>query len=181
MGLSDHQLIYCTRKLLYTKVRTHKQIPFRLLKYYTVDTYKQTLSKVYLPNYENFSDVNKAHEKFIQKLMSVIDKLALFKTKLVKGSLQKIFYGEVLESIALQDKLFKTFKRSKLNLDKKIYNKARSKLNGLILQKKKKAYFEKKLKENIAQPKDLGSTLISWFIPEDFPLFNQMQLKKINI
>ena len=114
---------------------------FRLLQYYTVETYNEALSKVYFPNYENFSDVNKAYEKLIQKLMSVI---------LIKGNLQKTFYGEFLESRALQDKLLKTFKRSKLNLDKKIYNKARSKLNGLILQKKKKAYFEKKLNENIA-------------------------------
>ena len=150
MGLSDYQLIYCTRKLSHTKVRTHKQMTFRLLQYYTVETYNEALSKVYFPNYENFSDVNKAYEKLIQKLMSVI---------LIKGNLQKTFYGEFLESRALQDKLLKTFKRSKLNLDKKIYNKARSKLNGLILQKKKKAYFEKKLNENIAQPKDLGEAL----------------------
>ena len=65
--------------------------------------------------------------------------LARFKTKRVKGNSQEWFGGEVLESIALRDKLFKKFKRSKLNVDKEIYNKARNKSHRLILQKKKES------------------------------------------
>ena len=45
--------------------------------------------------------MNKAYENFIQKLMSVIDKLAPFKTKRVKSNSQEWFHGEVLESYAL--------------------------------------------------------------------------------
>ena len=52
------------------------------------------MGKVYFPNYENFSDVNKAYENFFQKLMSVIDKLAPFKTKRVKSNSQEWFHGE---------------------------------------------------------------------------------------
>ena len=59
--------------------------------------------------------------------MSIIDKLARFNTERVKGNSQEWFDGEVLESIALRDKLFKKFKRSKLNVDKEIYNKAPNK------------------------------------------------------
>ena len=55
--------------------------------------------------------------------MSVIDKLAPFRTKRVKGNLQEWFHGEVLESIALRDKLFEKFKCRKLNIDKETYNK----------------------------------------------------------
>ena len=62
-----------------------KQITFRSLKNYTAEAYKEALGKVCFPDYENFSDVNKAYENFIQKLMSVIDKLATFETKRVKG------------------------------------------------------------------------------------------------
>ena len=142
-----------------------KQITFRSLKNYTAEAYKEALGKVCFPDYENFSDVNKAYENFIQKLMSVIDKLAPFKTKRVKGNSQEWFDGEVLESIALRDKLFKKFKRSKLNVDKEIYNKARNKSHRLILQKRE--YFENKLKENIAKPKDL------WFIQKNFSCSNK--------
>ena len=70
--------------------------------------------------------------------MNVIDKLAPFKTKRVKGNSQEWFDGEVLGSIALRDKLFKKFKRNKLNVDKEIYNKAHNRSHMLILQKKKR-------------------------------------------
>ena len=137
MGLSDHQLIYCTRKFSRTKVGTHKQITFRSLKKYTAEVYKEALGKVNFPNYENFSDVNKTYENFIQKLMSFIDKLAPFKSKRVKGNSQEWFDGEVLESRVLRNKLFKKFKCSKLNAGQEIYNKARKKSHRLILQKKR--------------------------------------------
>ena len=61
-------------------------------------------------------------------MISVIDKVAPFKTKRVKVNSQKWFDGEVLESIALR---YQKFKISKLNVDKEIYNKARDKLPRL--------------------------------------------------
>ena len=45
------------------------------MKNYTAEAYKEALGNVYFPNDENFSEVNKAYEHFIQNLMSVIDKL----------------------------------------------------------------------------------------------------------
>ena len=50
------------------------------MKNYTAEAYKEALGKVCFPDYENFSDVNKAYENFIQKLIS--------KTKRVKGNSQ---------------------------------------------------------------------------------------------
>ena len=118
VGLSNHQLIHCTRKFSRNKIGTHKQITFLSLKIYTDEAYKEALGKVCFPIYENISDVNKAYERFIQNLTSVIDKLPPFETKQLKGNSQEWFVVEVLESIALGDKLFKKFKRSKLNADK---------------------------------------------------------------
>ena len=59
VGLSDDQLIYCTRKLSLTNVGTHKQITFRSLKNYTAEAYKEALGKVHFPDYQNLSDVIK--------------------------------------------------------------------------------------------------------------------------
>ena len=59
VGLSDHQLIYCTRNFLRTKLGIHKQIIFHSRKNYTAEAYKAALSKVYFANYENFDDVIK--------------------------------------------------------------------------------------------------------------------------
>ena len=105
VGLSDHQLIFCTRKFLHTKIGTHKQITFCLLKNNNAEAYEEAVNRVYFRNYENFGDMNKAYEKFIQKLMTIYDKLAPFRTKQVKVNSQEWFDGEVLASIALQDKV----------------------------------------------------------------------------
>ena len=60
VGLSNHHLIHCTRKFSCTKVGTHKENHILLTKKYTAEAYKEALSKVRFPNYENFSDMNKA-------------------------------------------------------------------------------------------------------------------------
>ena len=45
-GLSDHQLIYYTRKISRVKTEgVHKKIKFRSLKNYAVDAYKNALEK----------------------------------------------------------------------------------------------------------------------------------------
>ena len=117
--------------------------------------------------------MNKACENFIQKPTSVIDKLPPFETKQLKVNSQKWFDVEVLESIALPDKLFKKFQRSKLNVDEEIYNKARNKSHRLIFQKERES-FENKLNENIAKPRDLWKNHLVY--PKIFQLFKQMQL-----
>ena len=77
VGVSDHQLIFCTRKISRIKTGgTHKYLNFRSLKSYTADYYKEALKQIDFPNYENFGDVNEAYSNFFQKLITVIDKIA---------------------------------------------------------------------------------------------------------
>ena len=83
VGLSDHQLIYCTRKISRIKIGGgHKKIKFCSLKNYTVDA----LRKINFPHYEYFEVVNRAYSDFFQNLMTVIDNVAPYKTKRVKGN-----------------------------------------------------------------------------------------------
>ena len=79
IGLSDHQFIYCTRKISRIKRGIHKQIKFRSLKYYTVDLFEQEPSKLNFPSYQNYNVINEAYNDFIQKIMGVIDKVAPIK------------------------------------------------------------------------------------------------------
>ena len=118
VGLSDHQLIYCIRKISRVKTRgVHKIIRFCSRKNYAVDAYKNALKKINFPNYEYFEDVNRAYSDFFQKLMSVIDNIARCKTKRVNGNNQNWFDGEVLEKLKSRDKLFKAFKKTRLHTD----------------------------------------------------------------
>ena len=67
IGVSDHQLIYCTWKVSHSKTNGHKQIKMFSLKNYTIDAFHLLLST--FPNYELFPDVNATYSDFINKLL----------------------------------------------------------------------------------------------------------------
>ena len=72
--------------------------------------------------------------------------------------------GEIANEIKNRDKLFKKFKKSKLHIDKDIYNVARYKVRKMIFDKNR-SFFEKKLSESIGKPKDLWKALKSLGLP----------------
>ena len=91
ISLSDHQPIYCTRKISRIKRGSYKQIQFHSLKHYKVDLFEQECSKLNFPVYQNYNEINEANNDFIQKIMSLIDKVAPIKSlKHQKYTLTKI-------------------------------------------------------------------------------------------
>ena len=107
VGLFGHQLIFCTRKI--SRIKTggvHKYLNFRSLKKYTTNYYKYALKQVAFPNYKNFGDVNETYSNFFHKLLTVIGKIAPYKSKQVKGNTKKWLDDEVLEKLNLINKLF---------------------------------------------------------------------------
>ena len=68
--------------------------------------------------------------------MNVIDKVAPLKERRVKQSSQEWFDGKIADEIKNRDKLFRKFKKSKLQIDKDIYDAARYKLQKMIIIKK---------------------------------------------
>ena len=73
----------------------------------------------------------------------VIDRVAPIKERRIKQNYQEWFDGEIADEIENRDKLFKKFKKSKMHIDKDIYNAARYKVRKMIF-KKKRSFFEKK-------------------------------------
>ena len=78
--VSDHSMVYCTRKISRAKYNKHKEITFRSLKNYSVDVYKEALEKVSIPNYDNFDNPELAYTDFISRLESVINVVVPIKT-----------------------------------------------------------------------------------------------------
>ena len=72
--------------------------------------------------------------------------------------------GEFADESKNRDRLFRKFKKWKLHTDKNIYNAARYKLQKMIINKKEH-FFENKLTESIAKPKDLWKALWSLGLP----------------
>ena len=60
----------------------------------------------------------------------------------IKQNSLKWFHGEIVDEIKNHDKLFKKFKKSKLHIDKDIYNAARYKVRKMVFNKKR-SFFEK--------------------------------------
>ena len=48
------------------------------------DLFEQELSISNFPNYQNYNDINETYNDFIQKIMSVIDKVAPIKESRIK-------------------------------------------------------------------------------------------------
>ena len=63
------------------RVKFHKQnnALLRSLKYYTVNLFVKGLRKVNFLNYESFSNTDAAYTDFLNKLMKVINEIALSK------------------------------------------------------------------------------------------------------
>ena len=107
VGLSDHQLIFCIRKLSRIKRGTHKHIKFRSFKHYLADLFKEFLTSINFSNYQNFNDATEAYDDFIQKTMVAIDKVAPIKERRIKHNSQEWFDNEISEAIKNRDKLLK--------------------------------------------------------------------------
>ena len=141
-------MIYCTRKILKAKYNKHKELTFRSLRNYPVDVYKQALERASFPNYDNFHNPGVAYNNFINRLDCAVNAVARFKAVRVKNNTGEWFDGEIADKIHTRDKPYRRFKLAKLHVDEEIYKEARNVVQNLIRKKKKKAYFEEKLKEN---------------------------------
>ena len=140
VGLSDHQLIYCTRKITRINRGGHEQIKFRSFKNYTIDSYEKFLVETNFSECKSFDNVNDAYSNSIQKLMEVINKVAPVKNKRIKRNSQEWFDSEIAEKLIIQDKLFKKYKKTRLHVDKEINKIARYSVQNLIVKKKKEFF-----------------------------------------
>jgi len=64
IGISDHQLIYCTRKTEKLKLNIHNQAKVRSFENYSIDIFKDALNRVGFPNYSFFTNVDIAYSDF---------------------------------------------------------------------------------------------------------------------
>ena len=97
--MTDHQFIYCTWKISRINRGSHKQIKFCSFKHYAIDLLRKELPKINFPNYQNYNDINKGYNEFIQKIMAVIDNIAPIIERQIKQNPQEWFHGEITDEI----------------------------------------------------------------------------------
>ena len=91
---------------------------------------------------------------FLKKLIEGVNNIAPLKTARIKNPSNEWFDRRIAEKLSTRENLFKKFKSSCLNIYWEIYKEARNDFQRTIKQKKKQ-YFEEKLSENVAKPKEL--------------------------
>ena len=84
---------------------------------------------------------------FSDKLMQAVDTIAPYREFRVKGHTEDWFDCEIMERIKNRDKLLKKYKKSKLEVDHKIYSEAKLIVSTLI-KNKKRNHFKQKNVEN---------------------------------
>ena len=109
MSLSDHELIYCTRKTNKLKSNKHNELNIHKIKNYTAENFIELLNKIDLSNYRTFSCVNKDYLDFITKLITEIDTLCPSKKIRIKGNTKTWFDSEVISIINKRDDCYKNF------------------------------------------------------------------------
>ena len=164
LGISNHDIIFLTRKMEKMKLNHHTFIKYRSFKNYSASEYEERLKLVNFPNYLKFDNIDSAYSNFLNTLMTVIDSLAPSMEKRIKGRAQEWFDGEISELIAIRNQQYKKFKKTLLHVDKEIFKETKYKVIKMI-KSKKKLYFERKLHENIAKPKELWKAIKSLGLP----------------
>ena len=164
MSLSDHQIIYCTRKITRIVYNKHKTVKMRSLKNYNKEIFIEALINSNIPDIKKYSDVNNAYSDFTDSLISIIDNIATLKNIRVKNNSQEWFDAEIHEEIIKREKCFSNFKKTRTITDEKLYHDTRNRVQALIKNKKEK-FVEENIKQNQNNSKSLWKTIKQLGLP----------------
>ena len=104
VGISDHQLIYCTRKIKRIKHNMHNQIQVQSLKKYSAEIFTNALKTVQFPNFNIFLNVNVAYSNLLNKISDTIDSVAPITEIRIKNNTQEWFDKEIAGAIKIREK-----------------------------------------------------------------------------
>ena len=149
LRLSDHDLIYCTRKTFLPKSHKHNKI----FKGIDGEKFLEIRREIAFQNYLTYTCVNDAYSDFIYRSVGWINFIAPSKKIREKTNSKPWFDNQILSAIQRRDKLYKKFKHSGLETDTDNFKVAKMHLQKMIL-KKNKSYFEEDLGKNRNKPKE---------------------------
>ena len=159
MGLSDHSLIYCSRKVIKPVVGKHKFIEIRSLKKYSIEDFNQKLNNVDWTCLDNNSEVNQAWACFKDNFNIILNDVAPRKRIRVKQRTEKWMSAEILHLIRERNVIFK---RMKKNIHNEQFVREYCKLRNLVqrrIRKAKSDFILNQIEENKDCPKKLWQHL----------------------
>ena len=104
-GLSDQDMIYCTRKTYLLKSHKHNEIFVRPMKRYSPKKFLENLREVVFPDYLTYTCVNNAYSDFIYRFVWAINFIAPAKKIRVKANSKPWFDNQIASAIQRRNKL----------------------------------------------------------------------------
>ena len=113
IGLSNHFLTYCTRKVSKGQFNKHNYAKIRSLKNYTKEDFILKLTCANLDQCFNACNINTAWSAFREILISILDSVAPVKEIRLKQRTEPWITSEILGLIKQRDNCLYQFKKSK--------------------------------------------------------------------
>ena len=99
VGISDHLITYCTRKVNKAPVNKHNTVRMRCSKHYSKDLFIQNLDDIDWSDIFSCHNVDIASGKLKSTLLSILDKVAPYKEVRVKQRTKPWMSSEILNLI----------------------------------------------------------------------------------
>ena len=146
MGLSDHFLTYCTRKVTKCLSGYHNAVKIRSLRSYSAEDFLMRLSHADWSNVY-CSDIERSLEYFRFTFLQVLDLVAPIREIRLKTRTKPWFNHEIYENIKVRDKFLHDFLQNRRDINLyKMYCRVRNKLQRDI-RSAKANYFKLKIEE----------------------------------
>ena len=147
-GVSDHFIIFCTRKITREHIGKHNNINIRSLKNYDQDTFRENLRGTDWSPVTSSFDSNVIWEIFSTIFNQKIDEVAPPKESRIKNRTEPWINNEILELMHERDKVLYHSNRNKANTElRENFNKLRNEVINKCRQAKN-SYFSNKIEEH---------------------------------
>ena len=174
LGISDHCLIYCTRKVLRNIINSHNTVKIRSLKNYNKETFQANLLDVDWSSVICSDNVIRAWENFKSIFMSAIDNIAPMKEVRIKQRTQPWITNEILQCIKDRDKAFRVYKKDSSDDIFSNFKELRNKTQTMIYTAKPD-YFKEKVENENTDSKSLWNALKELGMPFKKVILHQVQ------
>ena len=162
--LSDHNVIFCTRKLMKCQFKGHNNVELRIMKCYDKVVFVDKLRSLDWAKVTSVKNVNDSWKIFHEMFLQILDRVSPVKNIRLKQRTEQWFTGDILRSISVSDKAWKQYREQKTSDNFTEYKRLRNMTDALI-KKAKKDFVKIKIKENTSCPKKLWKTLKNLGIP----------------
>ena len=147
-GISDHFMIYCTRKVTRSQAGKCNSIKIRSMKHYSKELLTEKLQCISWEPVLQCTEVNEAWEKFRTIVTQVMDDIAPEKEIKIKSRTEPWINNEILELMYERDEALRKANQNKSDTSlRSKYNKLRNQVTNTA-RKSPANYFQNKVEEN---------------------------------